>query len=389
MTNVGLEWKTTTKHGIACGLIVLVVLVGSWLLHGDLRASSEYSLPMDHHKYLAMAEGSLGEFRIAPFCWRIAVPAIAGQMGPLVDPFGAFLLIGAICVVWTGVLIGNEVLDATGSRSVSIAAVLLYTSLGWITRGFVYYGASVDPCAILIGLLVYRAARRLDYGSMIACGFIGALVKESILISVLAALIAYGRHFTWWKNITALAVPAGVLFAIRLLIPSGNSDPTYIASIPQAQALVQYGSSDYNLGYLINVVLPTRFSSFSLADLNAMTFDAFGVGLVLLWVLLARTNWPVFVKAALVVLLSWSQVLVAANIQRPVLLVAPVIICMSFSGLSQVRPRSIELGIVVLSLLVTCMTVESRISPSVLLQSLCWGVFFALRYVYSILRVGR
>lgn len=389
MTNLGLGWKTTTKHGIACGLIVLVVLVGSWLLHGDLRSSTEFSLPMDHHKYIAMADASIGEFRVAPFCWRIAVPAVAGCMRPLMSPFGAFLLISVICVVWTGVLVGIEVLDMTASRSLSIVAVLIYASLGWITRGFTYYGASVDPCAILIGLQTYRAARRLEFGSMIAYSCVGALVKESILISVVAALIAYGRHFVWWKNVAVLALPVIVLLTVRLLIPSGNSDPTYIGSLSQVQTLVQYGSSDYSIGYLFDVVIPKRFSSFSLADLNAMTVDSFGAGIIILSIALARSNWSMFLKVGVVVLLSWSQVLFATNIQRPVLLVAPVILCMILNGSLFVRPRSINVGIMLLSLLVSYVVIESRISPSLLTQILFCGAFFASHYVLSFLRVGK
>lgn len=389
MTEFELTGKTTTKHGITCGLILVVVMVGSWLLHGDIRTTSEFSLPMDHHKYLAMAEGPIGSFHVAPFCWRIAVPAAARLLQGVISPFTMFLAIGILCVVVTGILIGIEVLEVTRSSSLSIAAVLLYSSLGWITRGFSFYGASVDPAAILIGLLVYRAARKENFNMLIAVGCLGALVKESVLISVVVALILQGRDMAWWKKIAAFMLPLSVLVIVRNVIPAWNSDTSYINGLPEAQSVVQYGSSRYDVQYLLHVAIPQRLNTFSLTDVNAMTFDSFGVGIFVLLVMVARSEKRRFFLSAFVVLLAWSQILVAANIQRPVLLVAPVLICSLFASraLQDFRRSTVLSGIAVMTLLVICVVAESRISPNVFVQFLFVGAFFVMRYVLSVQRV--
>ena len=81
------------KIALCAALFSIVWVVVVLLLHGDMRSDPQFALPMDHHKYLAMAQQDVGTFRIAPFCWRIGAPAIAHAIGG--DPWMVMMVLTA------------------------------------------------------------------------------------------------------------------------------------------------------------------------------------------------------------------------------------------------------------------------------------------------------
>jgi len=343
-----------------------------WSLYGDLRGSSEFAAPMDHHKYLFMSDQSIGSFHIAPFCWRIATPFLVHCL-PGDDHFSSFLIINSIFLVATAVIIGLVVYDQTTSSAWAWVGVLVYSSLGWITRGFMFYGASVDPLAILLGLVVAVALRRKSFSMALGAALVGAFAKDSIMISVVVAMLLFGQHLKMRQVLILSGVPFIVLIGLRLIIPALNTDASYINALSSSVTLVQNGTSEYGVQYLLYTFVPQRIASFTLADLNALFFDSYGLALAGLTVVILISNLRRGLLLVGALVLTWGQVLFAVNIQRPVLLVAPVYIIFALGEVGALQPKfkvHLQCFGAILSVLLALVTViTSRLSPSIFTQS--------------------
>lgn len=354
---VGIRGKIALSVAL-CSLVWVVLLVG---MHGDMRSDPQFALPMDHHKYLAMAQQDVGAFRIAPFCWRIGAPAVAHLIGG--DPWTVMLGLTTLGLVLVMCSVALLVWDATSSwiNVVGVSASVL--AMGWLTRSSVWNPATVDILACgLMMLSVYLATRNAwMWSALVLC--CGVLVKESALLALPIAFVVCDHAS--WKRLLVWSLPAMCVVAIvRAVIPAGNADAEYLATLPETLRLVQNGTSTYSLSYLISTVATERVLHPSVSDIWALTGDSVGlVVLVLLgcvaWSCPTR-RWPLVVVCGL----AAGQVLLAVNIQRVVLMAGPALAGIGWMYLPQTQLHWASKVLLYLACgMALLTTLGSRVSP--------------------------
>jgi hypothetical protein len=368
------------KIALSVALCSLVWIAAVLVLHGDMRSDPEFALPMDHHKYIAMAQQDLGSFRIAPFCWRIGMPSLARMVGG--DPWTVMAVltsIGLICMMCAVALL---VWDATASKRHVLGVCATALAMGWLTRTSVWNPATVDMLACgLMMISVYLLTRRVwVWSAIVLCGAV--LVKESALLALPIALVVSSQRP--WKHLAMWTLPAVVVVAIvRLSIPAGNADASYVATLPEALRLVQHGTSTYSLSYLVSTIALDRLLHPSLTDMWALTGDSVGLvaGSMLIavaWYVPSR-RWFMVVLCAV----TAAQVLLAVNIQRVVLMSGPALAAIGWMYIDTTRLRWASVLLVYLACgLLVVTTVGSRVSPSILMQVAALVVFIGA-YLYQ------
>jgi hypothetical protein len=247
--------------------------------------------------------------------------------------------------------------------------------MGWLTRTSVWNPATVDMLACgLMMISVYLLTRRVwVWSAIILC--CAVLVKESALLALPIALVVSSQRP--WKHFAIWTLPAVVVVAIvRLSIPAGNADASYLSTLPEALRLVQHGTSTYSLSYLLSTIALDRLLHPSLADGWALTGDSIGVvaGSMVLAVVLAVPSRRWFI--VLLCAVTAAQVLLAVNIQRVVLMSGPALAAMGWMYLDSTRLRWASVLLVYLACgLLVVTTVGSRVSPSMLVHVVVLAVF--------------
>lgn len=349
------------KIALCAALFSIVWVVVVLLLHGDMRSDQQFALPMDHHKYLAMAQHDVGTFRIAPFCWRIGAPAIAHAIGG--DPWMVMLVLTALGVLLTTSAVALLVWDATTTIPHVIGACATVLAMGWLTRASVWTPATVDMLACgLMMMSVYLASRsRWMWSAIVLC--FAVLVKESALLALPIMLVVHNN--ATWKRLIAWSLPAMLIVVlVRMLIPAGNADPGYLASLPETLRLVQHGTSTYSLSYLISTIAVDRVLHPSVTDLWALTGDSLGAVVILvtiavLWSVPSR-RWPLLMLFAL----AAGQTLLAVNIQRVVLMAGPALAAIGWMYIGDTPMRWASRPLLYLAIgLLLVTTLGSRVSP--------------------------
>jgi hypothetical protein len=159
----------------------------------------------------------------------------------------------------------------------------------------------------------------------------GVLVKEQVL---LAAPLWWSFEPDWRRlRETALLVAPGavVLVAVRLLLPAGNEDPSYLASLPIG--LNAYDTLPSDPVSLARKFAPAR----SWGDL-LLPVEVFGP-LMLLSLAAWRENLRTLGRWWPLVVLALAQPLLASNTHRLVVLAFPVVVVMATQGLGALRDR--------------------------------------------------
>jgi hypothetical protein len=340
--------------------------------YGDIRSAPEYAAPMDHHKYVAMAQSAPGSFRIAPFCWRVGAPVVASLIAPD-DVWMGFRAAAILGVMLAAIAIAMLVWDRSGSVSAVIGAIMSFHAMGWLVRFSMWDPATTDALAVgLLAMSLYAFSRHhMLSGAVLALAAV--LTKESALIGVVAIplLVDRGR----WRETAVWFAPAVIgLIVIRLAIPPGNADMAYVASLPVEQAVVQNGVSTYSLAYLFEAVTLPRLTRMGFGDVYAMILDSFGAvvvtGCVAVFMVQRRIGW----RLLLVIAVALAQTLVAVNIQRPILISAPIVVVVVWSAIPWARvPRMGSMLLALSVVLAGFATILQRASPGVLVQL---GVLF-------------
>ena len=125
----------TRGRDFAVGIILSGFALGLILAFTDLKTEDTalYRDPgWDRHLYRLMAELGIFEFRLAPYCWRVFVPAIAGW-----SPFSlqaSFFTITLAALWATGVSLFLLARRTGHSLSLAAAGVLLSKDPGKLIR---------------------------------------------------------------------------------------------------------------------------------------------------------------------------------------------------------------------------------------------------------------
>jgi hypothetical protein len=323
--------------------LVLSFLLTSALLFGArfvVPGHPNYPKPWDHHKYIWMATDDPLDFHVAPFCWRVLVPALAKAL-----PFDlewSFFLIAFAGVWMTGVVVYCLALRWLSSPSYGLVALLMWVSLGWAGKLVLRNFWLPDSLAFFfVALAVYAILARRD-ALFVASVALGVLAKESVFFVV---PLYYTLRTERWidlgllKRCALLALPSALMLVLlRVFIPALNEDPAYLSTLPETVRLVQEGASSYGYRELFLSVGVERLRNISAWDLYAYSAGTFGVILLLPLFALRRTG-VLLLRFLPFLLLVYAQLFFAVNTERLLVLAFPAVLLMALAGIEGISER--------------------------------------------------
>ncbi len=293
-------------------------------LHEHIEAT--VSVPVDWHKYVAMASKPVGAFKIAPFCHRLVVPWIASVMPFQVMTNFALIQFGALCLLGVGVTRATLRVGISGGNALLPLTWLL--GLGWVAKASFAVVPSVDLVAwsAIVWFFALALESRLVLALMAAV--LAVTIKEASLVAIASSLLLvyeYQRVHKWFPALV-IACSLGVLLLLNVALPPANMDSAYTSTLSPMLSIVNGIDSNASVLHSLITIGWPRIANLSLTDLNALTFDSFGVCFIVaiayVWKTQGRTPWSLVAST----LLSMSIALVAVNIQRPILIAAPILV---------------------------------------------------------------
>jgi hypothetical protein len=273
----------------------------------------------DHMHYIAMAEEP-GAAHRAPFCYRILVPTLARIM-----PFGladSFYFLTVIFLVGTGTLLYWIVLDMTGERPLSLAAIAIFYSLSAGAKLCLYDFWLTEPALFFFSALaVLFLLRRHDIWLSLSLTA-AVLVKESALF--LLPLVYTMRAWEvvdrkgLMRALSVAVLPVAVFAVVRISIPSaGGAGPLELLRTVGAERLT--------------------------AGLNGFirggTVGTWGVAILVLLLFSGARGRSLLLRALPFLMLVYAQPLFAGNLDRLLVLAFPVMIPVAAVGLGRLRLR--------------------------------------------------
>lgn len=297
-------------------LAVVVALAGTIGLAYSSAAmmpgTPGFANPADHHKYIYMAAHGC-QFHIAPFCWRVGVPTLAGLWpGGITEGFYALTLAG----VFACALLIYYLARSFGQRAeLATVGMLFFFSLP-AGAAFVLHDFWLPDAAawafIIAAMLAAKLQRPWLMAGILA---VGVSVKESVLF---AAPLYYTLSAGWsWnrrqiQTTILVTLPAlFILFAIRKVI----------------------SAPDYTYCDLFQTVGLVRLRTFSLCDFKSYTGWTFGLPLLVTPWLAPVRMFRLLAQFMPFLLCVYAQLLFAKDTQRLLVIASPAIILMALTGL--------------------------------------------------------
>ncbi len=318
------------------GLFVLTAATPR-LTPDDLR----FAEPADHHKYIYMAEYGPTAFHIAPFCWRIGVPALARAL-PVSRSLG-FLMIACIGIGAAGVGMYAAARAFQLDHSTGLIMILLFYAMGWAAR-FALFDFWL-PDGLLMALVAWAivCAKRGRPLAFIALTCLGVLVKESALfvapLYATLAPLAQKRAGIISRRL-ALGLPAVVVWlSIRTAIPAQNADETYVASLTANLRAADDVALSYDYLQRARVITARRLHDLGWPAFHACTTEAFGIAPCLLSLLAIRRNLTLLGRLWPFVVMVYAQMIFATDTQRLIVLAFPAVLLMAGNGLDALTCR--------------------------------------------------
>lgn len=244
-------------------LLALFVCVALAVSYTTTQERTEYreGRPYDGETYWYQAQLVAADHPIRnwkPFCYRLGAPYVVGKLakaapeppaeGPkpswdLRDPLDGFTLLGWVCAVLSAVLLYNILRRYGLGQTLCLGLVALYIAhpIGPF-RFSPFFPAFSDPLAFVFffGLfLTYKLDPKLSAGTtavLCALGFVGAFVRETVLLVPLTFLGVHGWNalrgrtgcFTQRTlfHLLPIASIAIALFFTRLLVDEAMGEYT-------------------------------------------------------------------------------------------------------------------------------------------------------------------
>lgn len=293
-----------------------------------------YSLgTMDHHRYVAMAVGNTFDFHLAPFSWRVLVPLLVK-----LQPFGVqtgFLLITVVSLWLSGFML-YYVLKAAGLQRVyGVFGVLLFFSMGWLTKQYIFDFWLPDlPVILFILIVVYAIYTKRDM-LFVGALILGALTKETIMFAVPLYYTLNAAKLIDWpllRRTVLLAMPAVIILTLlRIFIPAMNGDPAYLATLPAVMTLApDYELVPYSVTHMLQAFGGERLQELTPYNvgLRYLLFPL-GIAPVALPFLAPKQIGMTALRWSPYLLLVYAQLLLAFNTERLVSLAFPPLILLS------------------------------------------------------------
>lgn len=315
--------------GLLVAILLGLIASGMGLSFVDRLDGPMYQLPMDHHKYIYMAEHDPGSLHIAPFCWRIGVPWIVSHLG--LGTTNGFLFLNCVFLIIGAAFLYLAVEGLVTSTVPALLTVALYIAspwvskmpfqIPWITDG-VYYG--------LMCIAVWIAVRG-NTVALVILTIVGVTVRETAVLFPLV-FIAIGmirqRRFSDVVGPAAVALVASciVVVVIRWFIPSSNHDVAYLKTIPDnlyllwsvdnvdpVKAALQVPTGLWDI---MIATFDYRVRTWSLSTLNGMTLGTWSI-IVVACVAVALHRYPRLILPSILLLaVIYAQLLLGIDIQR-------------------------------------------------------------------------
>jgi hypothetical protein len=356
---------------VAASSLVLTALL--WVrTQRLLPPDPRFALPADHHIYLFMAQHPLGDFHVAPWCWRILVPLTA-RMLPFSTTLGFEL--AAFVSLWAAGFATFFICRRLGFRSeVAVLGVVSFYGLSFAAKWNVFDFWLTDPAAFafLAAAVAFLLSGR-DVGFAV-CLTLGVLAKESVIFALpLFYMFRKERTFDRDAALRMLLVgsPAiAVLVAVRVGIPAWNSNIGYTQALPKPIAANARTVADYSLVALARHVVAERFAS--LGSTLLRTVSAFGLLVGVLPFLGGRRALRMVAKFTPFLVLVYAQLLFAFNTERLLVLAFPAIIPLALCGIDHLRSRGVPFVALAAAVFTSYgfnLVSTTRIAPNVLWQA--------------------
>ncbi|MCC7364299.1 MAG: hypothetical protein IT303_07985 [Dehalococcoidia bacterium] len=389
--------------GLAAAAAIGVACVTLLLLTTDLRTqgSALFRDPgWDRHLYLVMAREGPFELHLAPFCWRVLLPAIAwASPFPLQSTFQLIswtsiaLLAPALYWLITPILrqtnlpspsgrgVGGEGaprettpgdegstatltaisqhLPSPGGRGAggegaprtpgvehpALIAVLLLYGIGWAPKYLLSDFWVPDSLAFLLLTLAIGFAWRRRPVAFAAVLLAGALTKESALF---AALLYYPLHARFThadlpvlrENVLAALPAVAATLLLRLAIDPANGDLAYIATLPPEISRFPELFPAYNYVSLArDIGYHQRLEHLGLETLHAYTWRALGLVPLLLAAAGALLRPRLALRLTPFLAAVVAQTAVATDTERLIALAFPAVLVLAAAAIHDATRR--------------------------------------------------
>ncbi len=334
--------RAALPFAAGAAFVAAVLLTTSLRLEG----TAAYLDPgWDRHYYREAAERGPLAFHVAPYCWRVLVPAVAWALGPipLAWSFLFAAVLGAVVAGGATWLAARE-LGHPASRAAGALALLFAT--GWGLRyqlADFWLPDAVASGAFALCILFALRGQPRAFAATLA---VGVLAKESVLAAApLAVMLGTAeRRWPWRLLVAGVAVApalAGAL-AVRWLVPAWNDDAGYIASLPPVISRFPEIVAGYDYRVLVrDIGWDERVRGFDLELARAMTTGTFGWLAVGLAVAGCAGRPRLALALAPSLLLVEAQLLVARDTERLVAFGAPAVVLLAAEGAALLERRGL------------------------------------------------
>jgi hypothetical protein len=304
----------------ACGALLSLALLAvnvasvSWQL-GFLHKAKQVK-EYDHWRYIEMARGPEGKpalSREPPYCFRLAVPALArGLMGLGLSENGAFFLVTNTALFAFLLCLWLHLRDLGFSLPLRVTGLLVTGLTQGAVRWFEYQYWMSDPTALALVMLAFLLIERGRWPALFGTSVAAAFVRETYVLVypyVFLRELRLGRRFVaaLWRTAALAVVPLAILVAIRRLVPANQPD-SFVAGIVDS------------MGFRIAHLLDNQP--------YVVTIGAFGVLVPL--VLLFPSRLPRLVRShfdrALFVLSVYATLVISNNNERPLAYALPALV---------------------------------------------------------------
>ena len=313
---MSLSRAADTRLGVLVSLSLLAVNILSVASQLGFLHKAKQVKEYDHWRYIEMARGPEGQAKLQrepPYCFRLAVPAIArGLMRAGLSENAAFYLITNAALFGFLLLLWLHLRDLGFSLPLRVTGLLVTGFTQGAVRWFEYQYWMSDPVALFLVMLAFFLIERERWRSVAAVSVAAAFVRETYVLVYpyvfLRALRIGLRVGPALARTAAVALlPIAVLVAIRRLVTPNQPD-AFVGGIVD--------SMSFRIEHLLD------------NQLYVVTIGAFGVlvPLVLLFparlASLARRHFD----RALYVASVYATLVISNNNERPLAYALPAVV---------------------------------------------------------------